>query len=64
VGGFESELSQDLDRCARIDRKPCPHRRARGIVDLIDQTGGELDELPRFILGVRAGLNIEISEHP
>ena len=61
--GSQPELFQDRDRRARIDRKPCPHRGARGVVDLIDQAGGELDELPRFVLAVRIGLNVEVGEH-
>ena len=63
TGGPQPELSQDLDRRARIDRKPCPHRRARRVVDLIDQAGGEFDKLPRFVLAVHAGLNVEIGQH-
>ena len=50
-------------RRGRIDRKPRPHRGARCIVDLIDQAGGKLDELPLFVAAVRVGLNIEIGQH-
>jgi len=36
---LHSEPLQDLGRRGRIDREPRPHRRARRVVDLIDQTG-------------------------
>ena len=63
TGGSQPELSQDFDRRARIDRKPRPHRRARRVVDLVDQAGGQFDKLPRFVVAVRAGLHVEVGQH-
>lgn len=54
---------KDLSRRVWIDRKPRSNRRARRVVDLIDQSGGQLDELPLFVVGVRAGLNVEIGQY-
>lgn len=62
-GRFQPEFPQDIDRRARIDRKPRPHDSARRIIDLIEQPRGELDELPSLFFAVCAGLNIEISQH-
>ncbi len=56
-------MLQDAERRARIDRKPGPHGGARRIIDLIDEAGGEFDKLPRFVLGVDAGLDIEVGQH-
>ena len=57
------ELSKYFGRRARIDRKPRADGGARGVVDLVDQAGGQLDELPLFVGAVRAGLNVEIGQH-
>ena len=64
IGGFQPELSGDFGRRARIDRKPRPNRRARRVVDLIDQAGGQFDKLPRFVVAVRAGLHVEVGQDP
>ena len=61
--GFEPEMFQDRCRSCRIEGKPRPYGRARGVVDLIDQAGCELDELAGFFLAMRAGLNVEIREN-
>ena len=47
----------------RIDRKPRPHRRAGGVVDLVDQARGQFDELPFLVGGMRAGLDIKVGQH-
>ena len=44
--GPEAELDHGLQRRARIDCKPRTHRGAGGVVDLLDQARGQLDELP------------------
>ena len=59
----DAELAKYFGRRARIDRKPGADGGARGVVDLVDQAGCELDELSLFVGAVRAGLNIEIGEH-
>ena len=64
MSGFQPELLHDLRRRARIDSKPSPHRCARGVVDLVDQAGGQFDELPLFVVAVPDGLHIEIGQHP
>ena len=61
--GFQPEFFQDLNRRARIDRQPRPHRRARRVVDLIDQARGQFDKLPLFVAAVGAGLNVEVGQH-
>ena len=53
--GFSPSLLRTSGGVRRIDRKPRPHRRARRVVDLIDQAGGQFDKLPRFVVAVRAG---------
>ena len=63
MGAPQAELVHDLGRRRRIDREPRPHRGARGVVDLIDQAGGQLDELPLFVGGMGAGLYIEVGQH-
>ena len=61
--GLQPELDHGLERRARIDRQPRPHRCARGVVDLLDQARGQLDELPLFIGGVFVGLDIKVGQH-
>ncbi|UCF50911.1 MAG: hypothetical protein JSV48_15115 [Bradyrhizobium sp.] len=63
LGRDQPELLQDRDGRRRIDREPRLDRRARRIVDLVDQSRGEFDELPLFVLAVDAGLDIEIGQH-
>ena len=55
AGRPQSELVHDLGRRRRIDRKPGPHRRAGGVVDLVDQARSQFDELPFLVGGMRAG---------
>ncbi len=62
-GGFQPELVQDFGRRTRIDRKPRPHRCARGVVNLVDQPGSQLDKLPFFVAAMRTGLNVEIGQN-
>ena len=61
--GFKPEVIQNRRRGCRIEGKPGTHGRARGVVNLIDQTRREFDELMGFLLAMRAGLDIEISEN-
>ena len=49
----QPELVHDFGRRRRIDRQPRPHRRARRVVDLIDQAGRQFDELPLLVVGMR-----------
>ena len=63
LGAPQPELAHDRDRRRRIDRKPRPHRGARGVVDLVDQAGGQLDELPLLVGRMGAGLDIEVGQH-
>ena len=49
MGAPQSELAQIVSRRCRIDREPRPHRGAGGVVDLVDQAGGQLDELPLLV---------------
>jgi hypothetical protein len=58
----QSEQDHRLQRRARIDRKPRAHRSAGGIVDLLDQARGQLDELPLLVGAVRVGLDIEVGQ--
>jgi len=60
TGGFQPEFAQDFGRRARIDRQPRPHSRARRVVDLVDQAGGQFDKLPLFVAAMGAGLHVEI----
>ena len=60
---LQPEPFQDFGRRARIDRKPRPNGRARRVVDLIDQAGGQLDKLPLFVGAMGVGLNVEVGQH-
>jgi len=60
--GLQAEQDQRLERRTRIDRKPRAHRGAGGVIDLLDQARGQLDELPFFIRAVRVGLDIEVGQ--
>ena len=53
---LQPEFSHDRHGRARIDRQPRANHRAGGVIDLIDQPRGQLDELPHFVVGVRVGL--------
>src|SRR4051794_18507832 len=45
-----------------INRKPRSNGRSRCVVDLVDQAGSQLDELPLFIGAMRIGLNIQVGQ--
>ena len=53
----------DFGRRRRIDREPRPDRCARGVVDLLDQAGGQFDELPFLVGGMGTRLHIEVGQH-
>ena len=59
---LQPELFHHFEGGRRIDREPGAHRRAGRIVDLVDQAGGQFDELPRLVGRVRIGLNLEIGQ--
>ena len=61
--GPELKLVQDLRRRTGIDRKARANDGAGRVVDLVDQAGGELDELPCFLDGMRVCLHVKIGEH-
>ncbi|MGY3411511.1 hypothetical protein ACVWZV_007624 [Bradyrhizobium sp. GM5.1] len=61
--GRQSELLHDRGGRRRIDRKPRLDGRARRVVDLVDQSCGELDELALLVVAVGARLDIEVGQH-
>ena len=60
----QPELPQHFVRGIRIDREPRPHCRSCRVVNLVDQPRGQFDKLPRLVLAVPAGLDVEIGQHP
>ena len=63
TGRLQPEFFQRLRRgVRRIDRKPRPNGRARCVVDLVDQAGSQLDELPLFVGAMCIGLNIQVGQ--